>query len=263
MTPPGDYSSYQCLRFERRDHVLQVSLNRPDALNAVNEQLHFELSQVFHHIAYDTQAHVVVLTGEGRAFCAGGDVSMMDRLASRGSRFGPMNVEGKRIVYSMLELEKPVICRMNGDAIGLGATLALLCDIIIANENARIGDPHVRVGLVAGDGGALLWPQLIGYARAKELLLTGDLVPAPKAAELGLINYAVPAEGLDNEVAAMADKLAGGAAKALGWTKSVANTGLKQLMHSVMDSGMAHEVLSMHEDFHEQAVKAFLGRKKG
>ncbi|MFN3231186.1 MAG: enoyl-CoA hydratase/isomerase family protein [Alphaproteobacteria bacterium] len=253
-----DYGDYQHIRFERDGRILKVILNRPDLLNAVDERLHFELAHVFQDVAFDPNADVVILTGEGRAFCAGGDFSLMERTSSRTSTYGPGNVEGKRIVYSLLELEKPIICRMNGDAIGLGATIALLCDIIIADESARIADPHVRAGLVAGDGGALIWPQLIGHARAKEFLMLGTFLEAPRAAEMGLINYAVPAADLDKTVDDIAAKLANGATEAIAWTKAVANQSLKQQMHAIMDSGMAYEALSMHEDAHKDAVAKFL-----
>lgn len=257
-----DYSRYEQITFEREGRILRVTLNRPDKLNAVNEQLHYELGQVFHDIGLDEDADVIILTGAGKAFCAGGDFALMERTSSRPSTYSASNIEGKRIVYSLVELEKPIICRMNGDAIGLGATIALLCDIIVASEDARIADPHVRAGLVAGDGGALIWPQLIGYARAKEMLLLGTRLSAGEAKEMGLINRVVPAARLDDEVNTIAETLANGAVRAISWTKSVANIGLKRLMHDIMDSGMAYEALSMHDDFHKKTVASFLERGK-
>jgi enoyl-CoA hydratase len=166
-------------------------------------------------------------------------------------------IEGRRIIQSLLDLEIPVICRLNGDAVGLGATLALFCDVIIASETARIGDPHVRVGLVAGDGGAVIWPQLIGYARAKEYLMTGDLMNAQRAAEIGLINRAVPAEKLDEEIAKLADKLLRGAQRAIRWTKLSVNLGLRQLVDSVFDASLGYEVASSMLPDHAEAVAAF------
>ena len=255
------FEDYECIRFERQGRILRIVLNRPGALNAVDEQLHHELATVFADAALDEESTVIVLTGEGRAFCAGGDVSMMERMRGDASLYTPQNVQGKRIVYSLLELEKPVICRLNGDAVGLGATIALLCDIILADEGARLSDPHVKVGLVAGDGGALIWPQLLGYARAKELLLTGDALTATRACELGLINHVHPTGELDAAVDALATRLANGATEAINWTKTIANLGLKQLMHSIMDAGMAYEALSMGERAHRDAVEAFLASR--
>lgn len=257
------FEDYKCIRFERDGRILRIILNRPETLNSVDERLHHELATVFYDAALDLDSSVIVLTGEGRAFCAGGDVSMMERLGDDASRYTFQNVQGKRIVYSLVELEKPVICRLNGDAIGLGASIALLCDIILADENATLADPHVRVGLVAGDGGALVWPQLLGYARAKEYLLTGDPITAVSAREMGLVNHTFAAtEELDEAVDKLAARLANGATEAINWTKAVANVGLKQLMHSVMDSGMAYEALSMNERFHVDAVEKFLGKRE-
>ncbi|MGH8783835.1 MAG: enoyl-CoA hydratase/isomerase family protein [Cupriavidus necator] len=135
--------------------------------------------------------------------------------------------EGKQIISSLLDCEKPVIAKLNGHAMGLGATIALFCDMIYAAENAKIGDPHIRVGLVAGDGGAVIWPQLIGYARAKEFLMTGNVLTATEAARIGLINHAIPAAELDDCVREISDRLAAGPTKAIRWTKVSANIGLK------------------------------------
>jgi enoyl-CoA hydratase len=156
----------------------------------------------------------------------------------------------------LLDLEKPLVCKVNGHAVGLGATLALLCDVIFAADTAKIGDPHVNIGLVAGDGGAFLWPQRIGFARAKEYLLTGDLLPAPKAEELGLINHSVPAADLDATVDAFCRRLLNGSTRAIRWTKVLVNLELKRIAHSVMDAGMAYEAVTVRSDDHREAVDA-------
>jgi enoyl-CoA hydratase len=162
----------------------------------------------------------------------------------------------------MLDCPKPIIAKINGDAIGLGATLALFCDISFAADSARIGDPHVRAGFVAGDGGAVIWPQLIGYARAKEYLLTGTLIQAADAARMGLINYSVPAEELDARVAEFAGKLLNGAMMAIRWTKMSINIGLKQIATATMDASMAYEALSNLSHDHREAVAAFREKRK-
>jgi enoyl-CoA hydratase len=170
--------------------------------------------------------------------------------------------EAKRIVFSLLDCEKPVIAKLNGHATGLGATLALFCDVIFAADHAKIGDPHVSVGLTAGDGGAVIWPQLIGYARAKEYLMTGDLIAAPEAARMGLINHVVPGSELDARVDAFADRLAAGALVAIRTTKASVNIGLRQLAASIMDACLAFEGQSSASADHQQAVAAFReGRK--
>ncbi len=145
---------------------------------------------------------------------------------------------------------------MNGAAAGLGASIALLCDIIIADETALIGDPHVKVGLVAGDGGALIWPQLIGYARAKELLMTGDMLTASKALELGLINYAVPAAELDAQVDTLIAKLEANPKWAVRWTKTVANIPLRSLAAELMDASIGWETASNYLQDRREAVAA-------
>jgi len=254
--------NYDTIRFDREGRIIRATLNRPDALNAVNAQMHTELSRVFVDLNDDPGSDIVILTGAGRAFCAGGDIDWMQDAIDEPSGFETTAFEAKRIVFSQLDLEKPLICRMNGHAIGLGATVALGCDVVIADERAKIGDPHVAVGLVAGDGGAVLWQHLIGYLRAKEYLLTGDLIPAPEAARMGLVNRAVPPDSLDSEVDQLAGRLASGARKAIRWTKVVSNLALKQVAHAVMDPSIAYESLSNLSDDHREAVAAFRDKRR-
>ena len=251
------YENYRDLRIESRDGVLTITMNRPETLNAVGERMHEELAQIFTDAALDPEVDVLILTGEGRAFSAGGDIEWMQKMIDVDGAFEKTAAEGKRIIFTMLDCEKPIIAKVNGHATGLGATLALFCDVIFANENAKIGDPHVSVGLVAGDGGAVIWPQLIGYARAKEYLLTGDLMPAKKAAEIGLINHALPAIELDAGVDDFAARLQKGAKKAICWSKMSINIGLKQLAHSIMDASLSMEALSNKTADHQEAVNAF------
>jgi enoyl-CoA hydratase len=248
-------NDYEFLSLSRRRRVLNITMNRPEKLNAINGKMHTELAAVFTDVADDAECDVVVLTGAGRAFSAGGDIEWMQSMIERG--FERTAREAKRIIFSMLECEKPIIARINGHATGLGATLALFCDVTFATEKAKIGDPHVGVGFTAGDGGAVIWPQLIGYARAKELLMTGDLLTAAEAERIGLINHAVPHDVLDQRVDAFADRLAGAALQAIRTTKVSINIGLKQLAHSIMDACIAYEGLSNRTWDHQEAVTAF------
>jgi enoyl-CoA hydratase len=256
-----DFGGYSTLLFERRGRVLHIVMNRPDKLNAVDERMHEELARVFVDVSADPDCDVAVLTGAGRAFSSGGDIDWMQKMIDEPASFEKTAREGKQIVFTLLECEKPVIAKLNGHATGLGATIALFCDVIFAAENARIGDPHVSVGFVAGDGGAVIWPQLIGYARAKEYLMTGDLIPAPDAARMGLINHAVPAADLDARVDAFAERLAAGATKAIRWSKMSVNIGLRQLAHSIMDASLAYEAMSNRTADHQEAVNAFRERR--
>lgn len=251
------FKHYEAMTFSREGRILTITMNRPDTLNAVNETLHRELARVFIDVQEDPDSDVIVITGAGRAFSAGGDVDWMQGAIDDPGVFEKVAVEAKRIIFSQLELEKPLICRMNGHAMGLGASLALSSDIVIASEKAKIGDPHVQIGFVSGDGGAFLWPQLIGFLRAKEYLLTGDPIPAVEAARMGLINRAVPAERLDEEVYTLARRLASGATKAIRWSKVSINLGLKQLAHKIVDSSLAYEALSNLTKDHQEAVNAF------
>ncbi len=252
--------SFQTIAIGRRGRVLILTLNRPETLNAVDAALHRELSEVFTFAAKDKDSDIVILTGAGRAFCAGGDVAWMQDAIDDPESFETTVAEAKAIIFSLLDCEKPIIARVNGPAVGLGATLALFCDVIFADEKAWFADPHVSIGMVAGDGGAVIWPQLIGFARAKEFLMTGDRISAARAAEIGLINHVVTDGRLDAEVDAFADRLASGATKAIRWSKATVNIALKQLAHSMMDAGLAYEALTNVSDDHRRLVKAFRDR---
>lgn len=251
------FENYQALSFTREGRILTITMNLPDTLNAMNGQLHAEMSRVFIDANEDPDSDVIVLTGAGRCFSAGGDINWMQEAVDDPSAFKRTAVEAKRILFSQLDLEKPLIARVNGHAMGLGASLALCCDVAIAADTAKIGDPHVAVGLVAGDGGALLWPQMVGYMRAREYLLTGDAIPAQEAANMGLLTRAVAPETLDDEVYGLARRLAAGATQAIRYTKIVTNLALKQVVHAHADAGFGYEVLSNETADHAEAVAAF------
>lgn len=252
-----DYKKYEQLEIDVTDRIATVTINRPDKLNVVDAGLHTELSTIFSDLQRDRNVDVVVLTGAGRAFSAGGDIEWMQEAIDDPESFDQTRDEAKRIVFSLLDLEKPIIAKVNGHAVGLGATIALFCDVIFASERAKIGDPHVSVGFVAGDGGAVIWPQLIGYARAKEFLFTGDLLSASEAADMGLINHAVPAEALDARVDEFAKRLRFGATKAIRFTKIATNIALKQAAHAAMDVSIAYETITNTSADHAEAVAAF------
>jgi len=252
-----DFATYQAIKLHRVGAVLHATFNRPDTMNAFDEVLHAECERLLLEAATDDATRVVVLTGAGRAFSAGGDIEHMQALIDRPGLFMNGLVAGKRLISSILDCPKPIVAKVNGAAVGLGATIALFCDIIIAAHHAKIGDPHVKVGFTAGDGGAVIWPQLIGYARAKEYLLTGDLMTAEEAARIGLINRSVPAEELDRVVDEFAQRLAVGAAGAVQWTKLSVNIGLKQMLATVLEASFAYEALSNRTRDHQEAVSAF------
>jgi enoyl-CoA hydratase len=248
--------SLRTIEFAREGRLLRLTLNRPDAMNAVNLELHDELPEALWFVQGDTGSDVVVITGAGRAFSAGGDLDHIARNAANPHLFDHEARMAKRIINTLLDIEKPLICRLNGHAVGLGATIALMCDIIIGAEGAKIGDPHVGLGLVAGDGGAVIWAQRIGLARAKEYLFTGDLLTAQQAAEIGLINHCVPREELDATVDAFCQRLLSGAMGAIRATKILMNLELKRIATAVMDAGIAYESVSVRSADHHEGIAA-------
>lgn len=251
------------IRLERAGRLLRIVLNRPDQLNAFSELMHVEMVTALHFAARDPESDVVVLTGAGRAFSAGGDFAHMAEFAADPTLFDREAADAKRIVFALLDIEKPVIARVNGHAVGLGASLALLCDVIFAADHAKFGDPHVKVGLTAGDGGAVIWPQLIGFARAKEYLLTGKLIPALEAAQMGLINHAVPEADLDARVDAFCQELLSGATMAIRYTKVTVNIELKRLAHAMMDVGTGYESLTVRTQDFRDRVAALTAKAQG
>lgn len=255
-----DYSRYHYLSVERKDKILTVAFNRPESLNAINAELHTELAHIFADIARDQATEVVVLTGKGRAFSAGGDIKWFQEMTA--AQLDALFAEARKIIIDLLEVEQPIIAAVNGAATGLGATLALFSDVIFAAENAKIGDPHVKVGVVAGDGGAVIWPWLVGAARAKEFLMTGDLLTAREAERIGLINHVVAPELLMPTVMEFATRLANGPTKAIRWTKASVNKILRDTANLVLDTSLALEKLCFATADHQEAVRAFVEKRE-
>jgi enoyl-CoA hydratase len=264
MSTSNDFSlpSYKTIALTRRGRLLTITLNLPETLNGVNDQMHEELSEVFTVAGRDPHSDVLLLTGAGRAFSAGGDVMTINADDHTPDKWDHELRLAKRIVFSILDLEKPLVCRLNGHAIGLGATLALFCDVIFAAENARIGDPHVAIGMVAGDGGAVIWPQRIGFALAKEFLLTGELLTGKRAKEIGLVNHCLPLEELDAAVDAFCEKLLCGAQNAIRWTKVLINMELKRIANATMDAGLAYEGVTVRSADYREGIRAVQEKRK-
>lgn len=233
-----NYNHYKNIAVERKGRILSVTLNRPDRLNAITPAMHAELATIFADIRKDAEADVVTMTGAGRGFCAGADLKEPVPDRETGER---IFVEAREIILNILELDKPLITGVNGPAAGLGATLALFADIVIASDRARIGDTHVKVGLAAGDGGAVIWPILVGVNKAKELLMTGEVIDAQEALRIGLVNHVVPHEKLNEAVMEMAQRLAGGDMMAIRCTKKAINQYVKWMMNQVFDYSLVLE----------------------
>jgi enoyl-CoA hydratase len=265
-----DYSAYEFLKVEVAERVATLTINRPDRLNAVNGPLHHELEQVWIDLAADGDVNAIIFTGAGRAFCAGGDIKGMaeggfvdSAKKGKGRGRGPITAaNGRRVVENMLDVEQPIIGAINGDAIGLGATLALLSDIIVVSEKARFADTHVKVGVVAGDGGAVIWPLLVGPHRAKEFLMRGNFINGAEAGRIGMVNYAVAPEQVMAKAQELAQELADGPTYAIRWSKLAVNKWLKTQANLIMDAGLAYEMMTFNTWHHKEAVKAFVEKRK-
>jgi enoyl-CoA hydratase len=235
--------------------VRLVELNRPEQLNAMSEELHTGLTSVWDEVAADPEARVIVLTGRGRAFSAGGNLDTMNRV-QHDSDFRERQVdEARGIITGLVRCPLPVIAAVNGPAVGLGCSLALLSDLVLIADDAYLADPHVKVGLVAGDGGAFVLPLLVGPTRAKELLFLGDRVSAEDAVRLGIANRAVPGDKLMDEAMDLAGRLAALPAQALRETKRAVNRHLEQVLDTVMEPALLAERDTMHSPEHIAAVE--------
>ncbi|SED02104.1 enoyl-CoA hydratase/isomerase family protein [Rhodococcus koreensis] len=259
MSTSEVYKNYEYLLFERTGGVLTVRLNRPEAYNAVNRHLHTELSRVFADIRTDRETRAVVITGEGAAFSGGGDLKNV--ATGAGERLDNTFTEARKIVMDLLELPQPIVAAVNGPAMGLGATLALLCDVVFASDQAKFADPHVRVGVGAGDGGIVIWPWLVGINRAKQYLMTGDAMSAAVAERIGLVNEVVAADELLGTAHAFATRLAEGPQRAIRGTKSVLNIILRDTANMVLDPSLMMEKECFAAGDHVGPVAAFLERK--
>ena len=257
-----NFNDYSALQFSRDGRILTVTINRPEVKNAINATLHEEVSRVFDDIDRDDETDIVILTGAGKAFSAGGDLDWLLEMHGDVVRTAAGIRNDRRIQNSMLDLEKPIIAKLRGPAIGLGCSLALFCDFVYATPDVVLADPHVSVGLVAGDGGAVLWPQLIGYMRAKSYLLTGDRITATDAAQMGLITKVVEESEIDAVTQAMATRLANGATHSIKWTKASINAGLKVIANAIIDRAAAYENVTQLLQDHRIALEAFHNREK-
>jgi enoyl-CoA hydratase len=256
-----DYSAYQHLLFERRDHgVLLITMNRPEVYNAAHEEMHGELARVWADVSRDDETRVAVVTGAGQAFSAGGDLAMVQRQIGDYARVTSMLTEMSDLVYNMVNCEKPIVSAINGVAVGAGVVVALLADISICADDARLGDGHVRLGVAAGDHAAIIWPLLCGMAKARYYLLTGEMVTGAEAERIGLVSKAVPRDEVLDESLRVAWVLATGSQLAVRLTKRALN-GWLRAAGPIFDQSAAYEMLTfMGEDVREGAA-ALIGKR--
>jgi enoyl-CoA hydratase len=243
-----DYAEYRHLAFDRRPNgVLLVTLNRPEVMNATNARLHWELTQVWLTADGDPAVRVVLVTGAGKAFSAGGDLRMVEDMAGNAEAVARTLREASDIVYNMINLDKPVVSAINGVAVGAGLVVALLADVSIIAETARLTDGHTRLGVAAGDHAAILWPLLCGMAKAKYYLLTSDFIDGREAERIGLVSLCVPAGELMERAAGVAGALAEGSQLSIRWTKRALNNWLRQA-GPIFDQSLALEMLTFMGD---------------
>ena len=239
-----------------------VTLNRPEELNATNAELHRGLSLVWRELAEDRDASVAILTGAGKAFSAGGDFHFMEKL-QRDEKFREETMEEARaILLDMIRFPLPLIAAVNGPAVGLGCSLVLSCDIVLLSDQAHLADPHLNVGLVAGDGGAALWPLFTSMLRAKEFIFTGDRIGPEQAVQLGLANRVVPDAELMGEALKLAQRLARLPQRALRDTKRALNTHIERAVTGPLEIAIQAEMASMASPEHAGRVAKLLAKSK-
>ncbi len=251
-----EYRVPDAIQVEVDGPVRIVRLNRPDHLNATNHELHQGLAELFPQLDADPEARVAVLTGNGRAFSAGGDFEYIDELVRDPALRTLSLTHGRQIVSGMVACRVPVVAAVNGPAVGLGCSLVALSDIVYMAESAHLADPHVLIGLVAADGGPVTWPLLTSLQLAKEYALTGDRIPAERAAAIGLVNHVVPDDEVFDQAMACAKKIAALPQQAVEDTKKILNLHLQRAVTATIDFALSAE----HRSFDSPELRANLDK---
>lgn len=258
------------IRVSNADGIATVTIDHGARKNALTRLMARELAVLWDQLAEDPAVAVIVLTGAGQDFCAGADFSDPANLpedeageAPRGQPVNWVTRAARRHVMGIMDCEKPVIAKVRGAAYGMGASMALACDMVFAGSSARFCDSHVKMGLAAGDGGVLLWPLAIGIHRAKEYLMTGAPVSAAVAASIGLITRCLPDEELDPHVQAFAERLLDLPPHAVNYTKMALNLAIKQMTGAAFEASLAYELYTMKMGDSKEAVEAFLEKRPG
>ena len=248
------------LRVEADGPIRIVRLARPEQLNAINDELHRALTDLFPRLSADAGARAAVITGEGRAFSAGGDFDLLDRMANDRALRHDVIAEGRELVLNMIRCRVPVVAAVNGPAVGLGCSVIALSDVVYMAESAYLSDPHVTVGLVAADGGPLTWPLHTSLLLAKEFAFTGDRISAARAAAIGLANHVCPDGEVLTAAIAAAHKIAALPQQAVEATKRVLNLHVERSVLATIDFAMAAETASFDTPDLRTNVDRFLGR---
>jgi enoyl-CoA hydratase len=254
-------TDFRCVNLQRDGDVLRFTIDHPDSkINAVDDDLHHDLTRLFRVLKQEDEARAILLTGCKGVFSVGGNFEWFKTLDSP-RRVFDLHRDAKQMIWDLLDVQLPIVAAINGHAMGLAANLALFCDVIFMAESALIADPHVKAGIVAGDGGTVIWPMAVGPARAKEYLLTGDPLSAADAERFGLINHAVPDDELDDQAMAFARRLAAGAPMAVQYTKLAVNKLVKDALAVSFDAATGYEMVTMLSEDHDEAIDSFLNRR--
>jgi enoyl-CoA hydratase len=256
------YEDFQFILFDHQpDGVLLATLNRPEALNATNNRMHWELTQLWGVADADPSVKVIVVTGSGdRAFSAGGDLSVVEEMANSQEATLRVMKEASNIVYNMLACEKPIISAINGVAVGAGLAVALLADISVMAEEARLTDGHTRLGVSAGDHAAIIWPLLCGMAKAKYYLMTAEFIDGKEAERIGLVTFCAPRAEILSKSLAIAANLASGSQVAIRATKKSLNNWMR-LAGPTFDNSLATEMLCFLGPDVREGLAALRGKR--
>ena len=252
---------YKFLKYSLEGGVATVTLNRPEVYNALNDEITFELQDALKVAAKDKQVRVVVLTGEGKAFCSGQDLKASSSQKNR-SFLDSLHKRYNPIIRAMRNLPKPIVCRLNGVAAGAGCSMALACDIIVAAEEATLIEVFVNIGLVPDSGSSYFLPRLVGNAKAFELCSMGNKVKATEAVELGLINKAVPMDTLDKTVSEYTTYFREAPTKAIGLIKKMLQKSATSTLDEMLEYEAYCQEIAGGTDDHKEGVKAFAEKRK-
>jgi len=257
-----NYADFQHLTFDHRPNgVLLITLNRPEVMNATNARLHWELTKIWAVVNDDDKTKVAIVTGAGdKAFSAGGDLEWVGGMVGKPGAVNNVMKEAADVVYNMLACDKVIVSAINGVAVGAGLAVAMLADISIMAEEARITDGHVKLGVAAGDHAAIVWPLLCGMAKAKYYLLTADFLDGKECERIGLVSLCCPRAELMERAFKVADKLAAGSQTAIRFTKKSLNNWM-HVARPIFDNSLALEMLCFMGDDAPQGVAAVREKK--
>jgi enoyl-CoA hydratase len=262
-----DLDSYEHVRLSFDDRgILTATITNPERRNAVNAGVAMDLNRLWREADAEPEVRVIILQGHGDAFCGGLDLRGLAGSGGSGDSGIPRRGKGgangiRNRVWDILDCETPTIAKVRGPAYGMGVNMALACDFVIAADDARLCDSHVINGIAAGDGGVSFYPLMVGFRRAKELLMLGDPLTGTEAAEIGLINRAVPGEQLDDAVDQLAVRLCNAAPLAVSWTKASLNVILKQATLGAFETSIAYDLLSLRTNDVSEGTQAFMEKR--